>query len=233
MLVSDLMTRKVVSVAADMAVPLVATLLVERRLSAVPVTDGGGRILGLISEADLMRRPETGTERHASWWLRAFASRDALAEHYTKSHGLVAKDIMTTRVVTIPSDASVDEAADLMERHRVKRLPVVRSGLLVGIIARADLVRALAMAPRSPAGAHDDAAVREAVEQALEEDRRMWVGDICVTVHQHTAHLWGRVESETQSDAVRVLASRVPGVGAVKNHLAISASPVASPLLIP
>lgn len=233
MQVSDLMTRKVVSVAADMAVPLVATILVERRLSAVPVTDGGDRVLGLISEADLMRRPEMGTERQASWWLRGFASRDALAAHYTKSHGLLAKDIMTTRVVTVAPDTAIDDAAELMERHRVKRLPVIRDGLLVGIIARADLVRALAMAPPSPAGAHDDAAIREAIEQALEEDRRMWIGDICVTVHQHTAHLWGRVESETQSNAVRVLASRVPGIGAVKNHLAVSAAPVDSPLLVP
>ena len=233
MRVSDLMSQKVVSVTPDTPVTEVAALLVERRLSAVPVVAGGGGVVGIISEGDVMRRPETGTERHSPWWFRAFAARDVLAEHYTKSHGLSARDVMTSHVVTISPDASIGEAADLMEGRRVKRLPVIKDGLLVGIIARADLIRALAMAPMLQAGAHDDTAIRERLEEALEEKRQMFAGDIFVTVHEHTAHLWGRVESATQSHAAEVLARGVPGVRTVKSHLAIMSSPVNGPLLIP
>ena len=154
--VLDLMTRKVVSVTPETPVATVAKLLAERRLSAVPVIDPERHVLGIISEGDLMRRPETGTERHSSWWLRAFAAPDTLAERYMKSHGLAAKDVMTHTVVTIAPDASLAEAAELMERNRVKRLPVTQEDRIIGIIARADLVRALAAAPPTKAGADDD-----------------------------------------------------------------------------
>ena len=233
MQVSDLMTRKVVSVTPDTPVIKVAALLVERHLSAVPVADGEGRVLGIISEGDLMRRPETGTERHSSWLSRAFAAPDTLAEHYTKSHGLAAKDVMTADVVTVGPGTPLAEAADLMERHRVKRLPVTQNERLVGIIARADLIRALATAAPLQAGAHDDTAIRERLEDALEKERHMFAGDVHVTVLEHTAHLWGRVESATQSHAAEVLARGVAGVRSVSNHLAIRSAPVNSPLLLP
>src|SRR5665213_533262 len=141
MKVADLMTRKVVSVPPELTVVAVATLLAEKHISAVPVVDAQRGLVGIVSEGDLMRRPETGTERHTSWWLRAFSAPDTLAERYVKSHGLAAKDVMTHNVVTIAPDASLAEAAELMERNRVKRLPVTQEDRIIGIIARADLVR--------------------------------------------------------------------------------------------
>lgn len=233
MKVSSLMTRKVVTVRPEMPVAELATLLVERRLSAVPVTDGSGRVLGIVSEGDLMRRRETGTEARQPWWLRAFAAPQALAEHYVKSHGLVAKDVMTHPPLTIGPDASLGEAAELMERRRVKRLPVVQQDRLIGIIARADLVRALAAARPTLAADDDDTATRERLEDALEGEAWVPLDDIYVTVLEHTAHLWGTVRSEAQREGVEVLARNVAGVRSVKNHLTIEESAIRGPLLIP
>ena len=231
--VLDLMTRKVVSVTPETPVATVAKLLAERHLSAVPVTDPERHVLGIISEGDLMRRPEMGTERHSSWWLHAFAAPDTLAESYMKSHGLAAKDVMTHNVVTIAPDASLAEAAELMERNRVKRLPVTQEDRIIGIIARADLVRALAAAPPTKAGADDDSTIRERLEDALERERWVPFDDLYVTVIEHTAHLWGSIHSETQSEGLETLARGVPGVIGVKNHLTVRPREVRGPLLIP
>lgn len=233
MKVSDFMTRKVVSATPTMPIAAMASLMVEQRLSALPVIDGAGRLVGIVSESDLMRRPETATERQSSWWLRLFAAPETLAERYVKSHGLTAKEIMTAKVVSIEPNASLAAAAELMDKHRVKRLPVTHDGILVGIIARADLVRALTAAPPALAGAHDDTAIRERLEEALRTEHRMIAGDVSVTVLEHTAHLWGSIESAKQSEAVALLAQRVPGVRSVRNHLVIRPSPINPPLLIP
>lgn len=221
MKVADVMNHKVVSVAPELPIAKLAALLVERNISAVPVTDARGRVVGIVSEGDLMRRPETGTERQPSWWLRAFAAPDTLAERYIRTHELAAKDLMTRNVVTIGADAPLGEAAELMETHKVKRLPVMRNGVLVGIISRADLVRALAAAAPGPAGAHDDQAVRERLEEELEKEPWARRSDLNVTVVNHVAHLWGIVASATQNEAMQVLARRVPGVRDVKSHLTI------------
>jgi len=231
--VFDFMTRKVVTVAPETPVIAVAKLLVERRLSAVPVTDPQGRVLGIISEGDLMRRPEIGTETHAPWWFRAFAAPDTLAKRFVKSHGLVATDVMTRGVVTIALDASLAEAAELMEQYRVKRLPVTQEDRLIGVIARADLVRALVAAPPPAAGADDDAAVRERLEDAFERERWVPFDGVAATVVGHTAHLWGSVPSDEQRKAVELLARGVPGVEAVKNHLTVEPGEVRGPLLLP
>ncbi len=231
--VNRFMTRKVIAVPPDMPVAEVAALLVEQRLSAVPVIDGMRHVVGIVSEGDLMRRPETETEAHQAWWFRAFAAPETLAAHYVASHGLRAKDVMTQKVVTIAPDASLGEAADLMERSRVKRLPVTREDRLIGIISRADLVRAFVAARPAIVASEDDLAIRERLEDALEHERWVPFSDIYVTVLEHTAHLWGTVRSETQSDAIELLARRVPGVRNVKNHLAVEPSVARGPLLTP
>lgn len=230
--VNRFMTRKVVAVSPDTPVAEVAALLVGRRLSAVPVIDGMRHVVGIVSEGDLMRRPETGTEAHRSWWLRAFAAPETLAEHYIKSHGLRAKDVMTRKVVTIAPDASLGDAADLMERSRVKRLPVTREDRLIGIISRADLVRAFVAARPTLAANDDDSAIRERLEDALEHERWVPFADIYVSVLERTAHLWGTVRSETQSEAVEILARGVSGVHGVKNHLMVEPSDIRGPVLI-
>ena len=221
MKVSDIMTVKVITVAPDVAVGAVAARLAENHLSALPVVDERMHVLGIVSEGDLMRRREIGTQRETSWWLQLFTAPDQAAAQFIKAHGLAAKDVMSRPAATIGPDASIAEAAELMERIGVKRLPVTRNQVLAGIIARADLVRTLAAAPPLQAGAHDDTAIRMALEAALDGERWTHAAELYVTVLEHTAHLWGRVESRTLADAVEVLARGVPGVRDVKNHLTI------------
>jgi len=231
--VDRFMTRKVVAVPPDMPVAEVAKLLVERRLSAVPVIDEERRVIGIVSEGDLMRRPETDTEAPRSWWLKAFAAPETLAERFIKSHGLKAKDVMTEEVVTIAPDVSLADAADLMEQNRVKRLPVTCEDRLVGIISRRDLVRAFVAARPVIVVDDDEAAIRERLEDALERERWVPFDDIYVTILERTAHLWGSVRSEAQSLAVELLARGVPGVRSVKNHLMVECATVRGPFLLP
>ena len=128
---------------------------------------------------------------------------------------------MTRAVATIGPDASLGEAAELMESKQVKRLPVTRDGFLVGIVARADLVRALVAAPPLQAGAHDDTLIRQRLEETLAGEPWISSRDVYVTVLEHEAHLWGNVKFATQSEALELLARAVPGVSNVKNHLIV------------
>jgi len=221
MLAVDVMTTEVISVAEDATVPAVARLLAERGISAVPVVDDEGRLAGIVSEGDLIRRPELGTERRRSWWLAFIGDRSQLAEAYIKSHGLVARDVMTAEVVSVDEGTPVAAIAELLEQRRIKRVPVMRGGMVVGIVSRANLVQALASLTSMEAGAANDGAIRDALLDAL--GREAWVrpGRINVTVHEHVAHIWGSVNSVQEYDALTVLARRTPGVREVRNRVAV------------
>jgi len=140
---ADVMTANVVTIQADEHVINVARLLLDRRISAVPVVDADGKLLGIVSEGDLLRRVETDTERKRDGWNGLFASRPSLAAEYAKSHARRAGDVMTRNVVTVAGDVPLSHIADLFEKHNIKRVPVVRDGRVVGIVSRADLLRAL------------------------------------------------------------------------------------------
>jgi CBS domain-containing protein len=216
------MTRSVVSVDPDLPVTEVARLMLGRNVSAVPVVEPGGRLIGMISEGDLMRRAELGTEKHRSWWLRVITEKGTLAEEFTKTHARKARDVMTRDVVSVSETASVTEIVDLLEQHRIKRVPVVRDGTIVGIVSRANLLRAFASIPSEPpAVSADDESVRQRVLAALRRES-WWSGteqDIIVT--DGVAHLWGFVDSQKERDAMRVVAENTPGVRRVKNHVTI------------
>jgi CBS domain-containing protein len=214
------MTAKVVTVTPDTPVEQVARVLLDHRISGVPVVDSDGRVLGIVTEGDLMRRPDLETERRRPWWLGMFADERARAEEYTKSHGSRAEHVMTRNVVTVTEDTTVTEIAQLLERHRIKRVPVVRDGRLVGLVSRANLIQGLA-APRPPAPAPvtDDRTIREQIARAL--DREPWVthSPLNVIVTNGVVQLWGFVESVEERTAIRVAVSNVPGVVAVEDHL--------------
>src|SRR5262245_35601220 len=129
----DVMTAPVVTVRPDTRVEEIAQLLLERRISGVPVVDPGGRLLGIVTGGDLMRAPEIGTERQRGWWLRFFGDERARAEEYARAHGSRAEQVMTRNVVTVSDETSVAEIARLLEAHHIKRVPVVRDGRVVGI----------------------------------------------------------------------------------------------------
>lgn len=215
------MTAPAVAVAPDETVEEIAKLLLKRGISAVPVTGPDGRLAGIVSEGDLVRRVESGTERRPSWWLAAFGDDDSLARDYAKSRGRRAADVMTRDVVTVGEEATLAEIASLLERHRIKRVPVVRNGKVVGIVSRANLLQGLASrhaaAPRPPAG---DRALRERVDAEI---RRAGVDATFVNVVASAGevHLWGAVLSAQQLDAARIAAEAVAG-GAGKVHSNLS-----------
>ena len=217
----DVMTTNVVTVTPSTRIQDIAKLLLERKISGVPVVDPDDRVLGIVSEGDLMQRIENETERHRSWWLGFVASREQRAEEYVKSHGTRAGDVMTTDVVTVGEDVAIGEIARILEERRIKRVPVVRDGKLVGIISRANLLHGLAArkeeAPAAPS--IDDRAIREAVIGALEKEGWVTHGSLNVIVTDGVVELWGWVESEDERQAFKIATENVPGVRFVEDHL--------------
>lgn len=221
----DVMTTDVITVDPDTTIQALATLLAERGISGAPVVDANGHLTGIVSEGDLLHRAEIGTarrhrERRRSWWLDHFASD--LARDYVRSHGRTVKDIMTRDVVTVSEDLDLGEVAAALEAKRVKRVPVVRDGKVVGIITRANLVRALAATKGAPVheGEGDDRTIRTRLLRELgrEEWAKVWPEDIIV--RDGVVHFWlSTDEPEEKRHALRVAAETISGVRGVEEHL--------------
>jgi len=140
---ADVMVSAVISVRPNARVEEVAGILLASRISAVPVIDEQGELLGIVSEGDLMRRAEAGTDRSRSWWLEYLTGKQVLAAEYVKSHSHKVTDVMTRSVITATPDTSLSEIATLLERNRIKRVPIVQNGKVVGIVSRANLLQLL------------------------------------------------------------------------------------------
>jgi CBS domain-containing protein len=221
----DVMTPNVITVDPDMSVRDLAALLSERGISGAPVVDSSGRMLGIVSEGDLLHRMELGTEkrdeRRNSWWLVHYAS--GLAQDYVKSHGRAVKDIMSRNVTTVAEDTNLADIAMLLETKRIKRVPVMRDGQMVGIISRSNLVRALGATLAAPAAGagEDDRTIRTALLTELAKQQwagRLWAQDIIVS--GGVVHLWfGSDEPEERRRAVRVAAENIAGVRGTEEHI--------------
>ena len=154
---SDVMVSKVITIGPDATVPEVADLLLRHRISAVPVVGANDEILGIVSEGDLINRPETQTSHRKSWWLEALASNEKLAAEYVKSHSRKAADVMTCDVIWAVPDTSIAEVAALLEKNRIKRVPIVQNGKIVGMVSRANLLQGLAsLGKNAPQSRPDD-----------------------------------------------------------------------------
>ncbi len=222
MLAKDIMTTNVVTITRDTRVEDIAKLLLERSISAVPVVDGAeNRLVGIVSEGDMMFRRESETERHRSWWLNLLASPEDQAREYVKAHGQRAEDVMTREVVTVAEDTPVGEIAQILERRRIKRIPVLRDGKIVGIVSRANLLHGLAAHKDriSIAPSPDDRALREQVLALVTREGWITHGCLNVIVNQGVVELWGWVHSEEERKALRIAVEEVPGVRAVNDHL--------------
>jgi len=222
----DVMTTNVLTVGPDKSVQEVATLLSERGISGVPVVDAHGRVIGIVSEGDLLHRAETGTERRTerrrARWFDSLDSDQELARAYVKAHGRTAGEIMTREVTSVADTTELADVANLLETKRIKRVPVLRDGKLVGIISRANLVRALAAAKSDPqSGADsDDRTIRQKLLAELQgqEWSKVWAADIVVS--DRVVHLWlSDDQSLEERQALRVAAENVPGVRSVEEHV--------------
>jgi len=218
---SDVMTRQVISVAPDASILQAVQLMLQNRISGLPVVDAAGHLVGVVTEGDFLRRTETGTERKRPRWLEFITGPGSLAGEYVRTHGRRVDEVMTVDPVTISEDADLDDVVRLMEKRRIKRVPVTRGDTMVGIVTRANLLHALASLSReaSPA-ALDDAAIRARV--IAEFERQPWAPKnlIEVVVRNGVVDLWGVIVADHQREAAGVVAENVPGVKSVRNHLA-------------
>jgi CBS domain-containing protein len=216
----DVMRRRVLTVSPDTDIHGVAKKLAEYGVSAMPVVDKERHVVGMISEGDLMRRPEMGTQRYPSWWLRFLADPAKQAEEYVKTHGQHAKDVMTREVITVSEQTPLMEIAEILEKHRIKRVPVVRDGKLVGIVSRANLMHGLIAQEPATGVLSSDLDIKTAILKEIEETgvRHEFVD---VVVSHGTAHLWGAVYSDKEKEAVRAAAEAIPDVKAVVDHVGV------------
>ncbi len=223
MLAKDIMTTKVVTVVSEAPVAEIADLLLARRISGVPVVDSEDRLVGIVSEGDLIRRQQG--EGRRSWWLSLLTSPDESAREYIKTHGQRAEDVMTRDVVTVTEETPLGEIAQLLEKRGIKRVPVLREGKVVGIVSRANLLHGLAaqkdQIPVAPSP--DDRTIREQVIALVERQGWATHGSLNVIVADGVVELWGWVDSDEERKALKIAAEGVAGVGEVQDHLALIA----------
>jgi CBS domain-containing protein len=220
---ADVMVTNVISVAPDASVQDVAQILLSAGISAVPVIDAGGELLGIVSEGDLMHRAEAGTGRRRPWWLAAFLGKEVLAAEFVKEHSRRVTDVMTREVVTATPETSLSDIANLLEKNAIKRVPIVKDSKVVGIVSRANLLQALAIAGKKLAGGapSDDSTIRDKVITQLDAEPWTRPSLINVIVQDGTVELWGIVDSASEKKAVRIAAEVTPGVRAVNDNLII------------
>ena len=217
---ADVMSREVVSIHPDAGILEALRLMLDRRISGLPVVDAAGALVGVLTEGDFLRRAELDTERHRSHWLAFLLGPGRLAREYVRSHGRKVGDVMTHNVVSVSEDVTLAEIVRLMERHRIKRLPVTKAGRLIGIVSRRDLLQALASAPMAALAANpDDASLRERILDEIE--RQPWgpVAMVDVLVDNGAVDLRGVLTDDRESEALQVLVENVPGVKTVRDLL--------------
>jgi len=217
---ADVMIRDVITVKPDDKVGHAIKLLLENDVSALPVVVDDGKVVGVLSEADLIHREEINTEKQHPWWLEAIMPASKLAGEFAKSHGRCVDEVMTIGAVTAPEDASLSEIATLLERHRIKRIPIVREGKLIGIVSRSNLIQALAsLRPQSDTSAASDRKIRLDLLDRLHHQKWTHFGEINVIVKDGVVHLWGLVGSAAERKALLALAEEVPDVVKVVDEM--------------
>jgi CBS-domain-containing membrane protein len=220
MIAADVMTRNVMSVSPDATVEEAAQQMLSRGISGLFVVDAKGDLCGIVTEGDLLRRDEIGTERHRPWWLRILVSPGKQAADFTRTHGRRVSDVMTEHVISVAHDAALESVVELMEEHRIKRVAVTQEGRVVGVISRSDLLRALVgHARKAPPIAADDRTIREAILDGL--DKASWapMTTVNAVVADGVVDLWGTITDEKERRAICVLVENVPGVKEVHDHI--------------
>jgi CBS domain-containing protein len=215
----DVMTAGVVTVAQDASVLEAVRLMLQRKISGLPVVDASGTLVGMVTEGDFLRRAELGTERHAPRWIEFLAGPGASAEAYVHASGRKVCDVMTSKVYAVDEETPLSEVVDVMERKRIKRLPVLRGGKLVGIVTRANLLHALAAQRQLGTAASSDITIRTRLMQELQKHSWAPLVAIDIVVTDGIVKLSGAIFDDRQRQALRVAAENIPGVKEVEDHL--------------
>lgn len=223
MLAQDIMTTDVVTVAPDTPLTVVTGVLLDQRISGVPVVEADGRPVGMVTEGDLLRRPEMGSERREPWWRHLLTTPEEKADAYVKTHGEHAGDVMSEDLVFVRRDTPVAKIVELLEKHRIRRVPVIEGGKLVGVVSRADIIRALTrlMARRGAPGQAGDEELRRRALDAIHEVKLAGDAFVNVEVTGGVVHLWGFATSAQEREALKVACGNVPGVARVASHLGV------------
>ena len=227
MIARDVMTSPVITVLENLPVKDVAKILLEKRVSAVVVTNLRGDICGIVSEGDLMRRFEAGTEQPKRGWLRWLSGGESAVE-FRKTHGQRVSDVMTKDVVTAGPETPLHEIAKLMEKENIKRVPIAQNGQLVGIISRANLIQAVAAYTKPLQIEMSDRNIRDHLLAVLKTKSWASTGLLNVTVNNGVVDLWGMANSVEGREAIRVAAENVVGVLAVTNNMTVYSPSIAS-----
>ena len=216
---TDVMSTPVFGAAPQISVQHVARMMINHRVSGIPIVEEDGQLIGIITEGDLLRRVETRTERQRSRWNERFLPNSRLAADYVESHARRVTDIMTRDVVTVDECATLGEIADLIEQHRIRRVPVVHDGKLVGIVSRADLLRILTSSAASVSDEDGDRSIRKRLLTELRQHK--WaalLNEADIVVSDGVVHLWGVVGSKEERQALRIVAENTAGVRDVDDH---------------
>ena len=216
---SDVMSRNILSVGRDATIAEAIRLMLDNQISGLPVIDAG-RLVGILTEGDLLRRSETGTERHRPRWLEILMGPGRLAGEYVRTHGRKVEEIMTRDLVSVTPDTPLDEIVALMERRRVKRVPVLDDDAPVGIVSRTDLLRALACTfDEEPVAVAGDDEIRERILAELAKVSCVPRDGLTITVGDGAVGLDGVILDEKEREALRVAVENVPGVRAIEDRL--------------
>ena len=219
---ADVMVSNVVTVGVNASVGEVAAILLNNHISGAPVVDDKGELVGIVSEGDLIRRPEIGTTKRHSWWLELISTKWGSATEYIKSHSRKVADVMTREVITAKPDTPLGDIAAMLERNRIKRVPIVEGGKLAGLVSRANILQALASATKklSSLTTANDSELRKKVQSRLAAEP--WRPTmLTVTVQDGTVDLWGLVHSVDEKKAAQLAAETTPGVRAVVNNIIV------------
>jgi CBS domain-containing protein len=221
----DVMTRDVSTVSPDTPLTAIADLLLSRHISGVPVVEPDGRLVGVISEADLMWRAEGEGEQRRSWWASLLSGRALKAADFIRTHGTRAEDVMSRSPVTVSEDTPIEEVIDLFERRRIKRLPVVRGAHVVGIVSRSDLLKTLARQRPFGESQPDDDTLQDELGRLLTGQPWYNSGRVNMVVENGVVNLSGLVASDTERRALHVAAHSIPGVRGVEDNLTVQVMP--------
>ncbi len=217
----DVMIRDVISIDPDATVLQAARLMLQHHISGLPVIDKDGNLVGVLSEGDFLRRRETKTERKRARWLEFLIGPGRMAAEYSHTHGSKVSEVMTTEVQTVEQDTALEDVVEVMERRRIKRVPVLCGGQVVGIITRSNLMQAMvSLARKAEPSATDDAGIRERLLAEIKKEQWAPAAMVNVVVKDGVVELWGVIIDERQRQALKVAAENIPGVKTVHDHLA-------------